>query len=166
MSEPLTTPEAEHDHPTVRHERKDVNVRGVLLAVGMLGVTGIIVHLAGWWIFDFLLAREQARKQSEFPLAAEERGRLPPEPRLEEIDRLHAQENDVRPSDPRAEEQSRLSTYGWVDQKAGIIRIPIDEAMRIIVEEKKLPTAGQDRPRNRTRPSGANSGRTPGEEQP
>src|SRR5262245_56085170 len=136
MSEPHPTPEAGHDQPAVRHERKDVNVRAILLAVGILGVTAVIVHLAGWWIFDYLVARERAGKQSECPLAAEERGLLPPEPRLEEIDRLRAQENDQRPTDPRAEEQSRLGTYGWVDQKAGVIRIPIDEAMRILVEQK------------------------------
>jgi hypothetical protein len=27
-----------------------------------------------------------------------------------------------------------LGTYGWVDKNAGLVRIPIEEAMRIAVE--------------------------------
>ncbi|MHC4931794.1 MAG: hypothetical protein ACYTGV_06350 [Planctomycetota bacterium] len=35
----------------------------------------------------------------------------------------------------RAEETEKLTTYGWVDREKGIVRIPIEEAMRKLIEE-------------------------------
>jgi hypothetical protein len=35
----------------------------------------------------------------------------------------------------RAKEQAESTTYGWIDQKAGIVRIPIDRAMELVVRE-------------------------------
>jgi hypothetical protein len=35
-----------------------------------------------------------------------------------------------------ADENQRLESYGWVDRKAGIVRIPIEKAMKLIVEGK------------------------------
>ena len=34
----------------------------------------------------------------------------------------------------RADEEKRLSTYYWVDKDRGIVHIPIDRAMRLLVE--------------------------------
>jgi hypothetical protein len=52
----------------------------------------------------------------------------PPNPRLQ-----------TDPSDDlarlRAEEQTRLTTYGWVDRQKGIVRIPIEEAMKKLVAQ-------------------------------
>jgi hypothetical protein len=31
--------------------------------------------------------------------------------------------------------EQRLTTYGWVDRKAGIVHIPIDRAMELVVKE-------------------------------
>jgi len=35
----------------------------------------------------------------------------------------------------RAKEQADATTYGWIDQKAGIVRLPIDRAMELTVQE-------------------------------
>ena len=35
----------------------------------------------------------------------------------------------------RAAESEKLSTYGWVDEEKGIVRIPIEEAMQKLIEE-------------------------------
>jgi hypothetical protein len=32
-------------------------------------------------------------------------------------------------------EEIRLTTYGWVDKEKGVVRIPIDRAMTLLVEE-------------------------------
>ena len=56
-----------------------------------------------------------------------EPGRQPPAPRLQT---LPAQDLAA----VRAEEDRTLTTYGWVDEQAGIVRIPIDEAMKILAE--------------------------------
>ena len=61
------------------------------------------------------------------PSTMMEQSILPPEPRL--------QPNPV--ADLRkfqASEDSILHTYGWVDKKAGIARIPIDSAMKLALK--------------------------------
>jgi len=35
-----------------------------------------------------------------------------------------------------AEQLQLLNSYGWVDQSNGVVRIPIDEAMRLVVAEQ------------------------------
>lgn len=35
----------------------------------------------------------------------------------------------------RANEQKRTSSYGWVDQKAGVVQLPVSRAMELIVQE-------------------------------
>jgi hypothetical protein len=35
----------------------------------------------------------------------------------------------------RAREQAEATTYGWVDQKAGIVRLPIDRAVELTVRD-------------------------------
>jgi hypothetical protein len=63
------------------------------------------------------------------------RGALPPAPRLEA--------DPVTDGDAyRAREAALLGGYGWVDRPAGIVRMPIDEAMRILAERGR---AGWDR---------------------
>ena len=51
----------------------------------------------------------------------------------------------VRPSADfaklHAQEQTELNTYGWVDKSAGVVRIPIERAMQLLVE-RGLPDTG------------------------
>ncbi len=37
----------------------------------------------------------------------------------------------------RAKEKAAATTYGWVDQAAGIVRIPIDEAVKLTIQDIK-----------------------------
>jgi hypothetical protein len=68
----------------------------------------------------------------DYPLAVGEGNRLPPEPRLQTNPR-----EDLR--DLRAKEDAILESYGWVDRNAGVVRIPIDEAMKLTVQ-RGLPS--------------------------
>jgi hypothetical protein len=58
-----------------------------------------------------------------------------PEPRLEEDER--DQLNDVR-----LNEERELNSYGWVNEKAGVVHIPIERAMQL-VEQRGLPVLPQ-----------------------
>ncbi len=53
----------------------------------------------------------------------------------------------------KATEDQILNSYGWVDQKNGIIRIPIDKAMDILLQEgvpsRGLTPAKQTAPKKR-----------------
>jgi hypothetical protein len=130
-------PEGHAEIPTTRYERRDVNARGIVLVGVAMIVCAVVIHLVAWWVFDYLQARDKARKQSPFPLAATEPKKPTPEPRLEQVNRMAGKVEDARPL--YAAERKRLETYGRVPDEKGVIRIPIQRAMELIVEEKRLP---------------------------
>jgi hypothetical protein len=117
----------EHAGHQSHHEASDVNVTGVLLfGAGLFAVTGIVCLLV-WMLFGYFNSQEAIRGAREYPLAMEQEKRLPPEPRLQTNPR-----EDLR--DLRAREDEVLTTYGWVDKNGGVVRIPIEEAMKIVVQ--------------------------------
>jgi len=111
----------------VHHETSDVNITGIIgFGVGLLAVA-VIVHLLIFALFRHFESRESARVPAEYPLARSQGDRVPPEPRLQTDPR-----QDL--SDLRAKEDEWLGSYGWVDRNAGVVRIPIDEAMKLTLE--------------------------------
>ena len=116
-----------HD-PTVHHEESDVDIRGILgFAAGLL-VVAIVVHIAMWGLFRYFEASAaHHEEQPTYPLAAKQEQRLPPEPRLQTNPR-----QDL--ADLRAAEDQTLTTYGWVDRNAGVVRIPVEEAMKLAIQ--------------------------------
>ena len=119
-------------NPDVHHEESDVNIRGVMGFAAALIVVAIVIHLAVWLLFRFFDARETRRQVIDYPLAVQQENRVPPEPRLQTNPREDLQEL-------RAAEQEVLTTYGWVDKNAGIVRIPIEEAIKLTLQ-KGLPS--------------------------
>ena len=113
--------------PGVHHETSDVNVSAVF--VFGLGLTSPAPSSSFVVWLPVRSLRQRARRdpaRAAFPLAAEQQNRLPPEPRLQTNPR-----QDLL--DLRAGEDAVLNTYGWVDKTDGVVRIPIDEAMRLTV---------------------------------
>jgi hypothetical protein len=47
-------------------------------------------------------------------------------------------------------QENQLNSYGWVDQKAGVVHIPIDRAMELIVQQKLPVYAPGSAERNST----------------
>ncbi len=45
-------------------------------------------------------------------------------------------------NDFRMQEEKTLNSYGWVDQQAGVMHIPIDRAMQLLAQ-RGLPTRAQ-----------------------
>jgi hypothetical protein len=112
---------------------RDVDLRGVLLTGFWLAV-GTIASGAFIGGLLWFLARSPNRADKTLsPLVVSNLQRTPPEPRLE-----------AKPVVPRmqmrAEEDWVLGSYGWVDEKAGMARIPIDRAMDLLAE-RGLPPA-------------------------
>ena len=120
------------NHEVVHHEESDVNVRGLFgFAAGLSLVVGLVAFVV-WLLFQFFAAREARKAAPEFPLATQQENRLPPEPRLQTNPR-----QDL--SDLRSEEDQILTSYGWADRNAGVVRIPIDQAMKLTIQ-RGLPT--------------------------
>jgi hypothetical protein len=128
-----THPQA--DNAAVRHETSDVNIRGIFAFGAALFAVAVVLHFAIWLLFMYFGAREARRVAPEFPLAAGQEHRLPPEPRLQTNPR-----QDLR--DLRSGEDAILNGYHWVDKSGGVVRIPIAEAMKLTVQ-RGLP-ARQD----------------------
>lgn len=115
------------DNPSVHHETTDVNIRGILAFGAALIVVAIIIHVVIWVLFRYMDARQAARIPPQYPLASQQQVRVPPEPRLQTNPR-----EDLRVL--RDQERQTLSSYGWVDKNAGVVRIPIDEAMKLTLQ--------------------------------
>ena len=110
----------------VRFEPSDVNPRALgrfmlILVVATLAVAFLVR------VMYFALAAREASQQPPPPIMQFEEGRQPPAPRL--------QSDEGRDLGAfRAEEARILNTYGWIDKEQGIVRIPVDEAIRLLVK--------------------------------
>src|SRR5439155_20366353 len=123
--------------PRTEHETSDVNLRAILGFGAGLAVAGVVISFLVWLLFTYFSVREARPVAPVYPLATTQENRLPPEPRLQTQPR-----EDLR--ELRAHEDEILTSYGWVDRNAGVVRIPIDRAMQIAVQ-RGLPvrTAGK-----------------------
>ncbi len=123
---------ATSENPEVHHETSDINIRAVFGFGVALVVVAAGIHFLIWLLFGYFTAREARRVPLAYPMAVSQGQRTPPEPRLQTTPREDLQEL-------RASEDAALRSYGWVDKNAGIVRIPIDEAIRLTLQ-RGLPT--------------------------
>lgn len=158
----------ELNNPDVVHEHSDVNVRALVgFAVGMLVVTGIVFVLM-WGLLAFFQRQAAQNDPPQSPLArpsVEMPASLVGNPLFgpSEGPQLLTSEPAVL-GKQRAMEAETLGTYGWVDEKAGVARIPIAEAKKLILQ-RGLPARaeGSEDPVQGTRRAAygeASSGRT------
>jgi hypothetical protein len=59
------------------------------------------------------------------------------------ITQQRADERRKALTDLRATSADSLNNYGWQDQSKKIVRLPIERAMQLVLEEWKNPTAGR-----------------------
>ena len=109
------------------HEERDVSfgpvVRGLVGLVALLVVTALLMRL----VFGLLAERAAKDSAPANPLAQSFGRQVPPEPRLQtdplhDLQTLHAAEDAV------------LNSYGWVDRKAGVVRIPVQRAIELLAQ--------------------------------
>ncbi len=141
------TNDIDHEHAHGSYEHQDMMPRNVFYFLLILGVATVLSLFLLRGIFVLLDRFEKASQTPVNPLLTkvpEDTRHVPrgypetafPNPRLEndEINQL----NGIL-----TEEQDRLYTYGWIDQKAGTVHIPIDRAMDLLVQ-RGLPVRPQD----------------------
>src|SRR4051812_33777763 len=149
-------------NPDVAHEESDVAVKPLLWFVGGLTAFTIIVCFAMWLIFQYFLNREIGQELTASPLARQGEERLPPAPRLQlapgfgvttDDGQRHNLSYENKPEGVpqpqseylvvRDEWRRELSEYGWADEKAGTVRVPVDEAMRRYLQQRQSKQQGQ-----------------------
>lgn len=131
----------EEHRPGAGFEREDLGAKPIFGFLISLVIVGILIYYLLWGMFHFLDAYNRQHERPVSPMAvAEEETRTAgreqiqqfPQPRLEEDERTEL--NDFRYG-----EEEQLNSYGWVDQSAGIVHIPITRAMELIAQ-RGLPT--------------------------
>jgi hypothetical protein len=121
-------------------DRSGINTRAVLIFCAILIVTAIVVHIAVLYLFKAFDNNQKEKDPILSPLTPKQQ-QLPPEPRLEaapntlDTKKQLFDSQDVETVKQDGEQQ--LNNYGWVDDKNGIVRIPIKDAMKMIVEKEK-----------------------------
>lgn len=122
----MARPDSERN---VGHETRDASVRSVTgfgLAVVLL--TAIVLG-AMWALFGFIVTRDAARDRPLPPLVEEREALMGPRLQISPARDL---------LEMRATENEYLNSYGWMDPERGIVRVPIDRAMELLLE-KGLP---------------------------
>jgi hypothetical protein len=140
--------EIKHDDPNGHgsFEHQDLKAGAILYFLAMLGIVTVMCLFGLKGLYTFLDHREKASQPAVNPLVTnvpEDTRHIPrgypqavfPSPKLEEDER--GQLNGIR----LAEEQT-LYSYGWVDEKSGTVRIPIERAMDLLVQ-RGLPVRPQ-----------------------
>src|SRR6266446_10377116 len=127
-------------------ERRDLRPSGILYFLLGLAAATLLSILALRGVFAVLEHRESVQQPPVNPLATsvptDTRRVAPgypqsafPNPKLEEDER--SQLNNIHMN-----EEKVLYTYGWVDEKAGTVHIPIERAMDLLVQ-RGLPVRNQ-----------------------
>lgn len=111
------------------HERDVLSPRPVFLGLGAL----VVLLILGWAIPTWLEVRLVEKRAEGLPpanpLSAAYGRTLPPAPRL--------QVNPDRDIETlRAAEHEQLTSYGWVDRRAGVAHIPITRAMELLADDR------------------------------
>ena len=128
------------------YERQDLQVSGILYFLLALVVATVLCVFGLRGFYAFLDHHERASQPAVNPLVTnvpEDTRRIAPgypqsafpDPKLEEDER--GQLNSIR-----MREEQELYSYGWVDEKAGTVHVPIERAMDLIVQ-RGLPVRGQ-----------------------
>jgi hypothetical protein len=134
------------------HEMRDISTRVVVMFGASLVAGAVAVFIAIGLLFASFGRLADRAYVREYPLAAVGAPAQPPAPRLQTRPREELKQM-------RAEEERFLNGYGWVDPNAGVVHIPIEQAMRMTIEQGLPVRAGAAEPFAGA-PERSSSGRT------
>ncbi len=134
-----TRPQAAHSQG---YEKSDASPRGLLYFALVMAAILALASLSLIWLFKYF---QKAENPGSFVAApfAEERP-LPPPPRVqpnpgEDLRNYYRSQQDL------------LNSYGWIDRQNGIVHLPIDRAMELLLQ-RGLPTRSTTAPQAGTPP--------------
>jgi len=138
MSEEMKNGHTGHE---TAFEREDLSTRGVFVFMIGLAITGLIIYFIIIGMYSFLDKYEHAQMTTASPLVTS----MGPASRVVTKDYMEKFKDNGAPmleSDERGQfsgylmkQENQLNSYGWVDEKAGVARIPITHAMDLLVEQ-------------------------------
>lgn len=123
----LDLPPGVHDPHDDPHDDRELEVGG-LLRVGGIIIAITIGAMGLMWVLGSMLVNDERAHQPEPPPIASTLPVAPPEPRLQ-----------PRPpeglADLKAKEASVLEQYRWVDPAAGVVGVPIERGMELLLQK-------------------------------
>jgi hypothetical protein len=117
------------------HELSDLSPKNISLFALGLAMLIMVALLICYGLIAWLVQREAWRAEPPSPLVIAPQPTVGPQLAIDPGRALKTM---------RQQEESRLKSYGWIDQEQGIVHIPIERAMDMLVE-KGLP-ARQGKP--------------------
>lgn len=121
-----------HDHHTGgnrKYETRDAHFSKVMTtAFSLIGIM-VIGMIFAWGVYEIFRNMTAVPDSPAETFTVPDSSKLPPLPNLE----ADPHESLVR---MRAVEDSLLTTYGWIDSGSGIVRVPIERAMKMYLEER------------------------------
>ena len=141
--------EKQTSHSSGGAESSTLNVGPIVWFLVSLAVSTAIIFVLMGGLFNTFESRVKKEEGQPSPLAGE-RQRIAPDPRVQlapsKIEQVEGRESpNLKDDHPLAEmkrfqreENEKLNSYSWVDEKNGVVRIPIDEAKKLLLQ-KGLP---------------------------
>lgn len=145
-------------NPHGDYERRDISISGVIYFMAGLAVAAVLIQFVVVGIYKYLEHHSEAQQRAVSPLVTNpvrDTRTLPPEFKTDSESRDYEKyleksfpapqlEIDERTelNKVRLSEENTLSTYDYIDQSAGTVRIPIDRAMDLLAQ-RGLPTRAQ-----------------------
>jgi len=113
----------------------EIHLSGVMVTTVILGGLCVLAMFLMWFMRSQVIADIDQNTPPPPPLVAVADPSVPVE------ERMPADAPKLQPSPEaelramRAEEAKILNGYGWVDESAGIVYVPIDVAMELVLDE-------------------------------
>ena len=117
------------------YETRDANVRGVYRFLVFLGALLVVCAVLSWGLFRYL--SKQVTDTANVSPFAESR-QLPLGPQLQ----VNPREDWLK---YREQQEQSLETYAWENRGSGIVRVPIERAMELLLQ-KGLPVEDSSAP--------------------
>lgn len=144
------TPDVSHiQNPDVSHEASDVDVRSIIRFVAGLFVLTVVSFVLMKLLYNVLEDRAAKADPPPRPMALTEKERLPPEPRLQAAPGFGVvmgegkEPINLQLREPQAEYNELSKIWkkvldGEADPRTGKVSMPIEEAMKRVVEDGSL----------------------------
>jgi hypothetical protein len=131
------------------HESSEVQLGPSLRFALGLAALCIVTFFLMRWLLVSVVAMDRASDALPHPLAAERQ--FPPEPQLQSMPGVplvggETLEAGATPfastgyAELAKKQEKALASYGWIDRQAGVVHIPIERAIDLVLEQG-LPTA-------------------------
>src|SRR5271154_1737360 len=132
-----------HGHPgeETEYEHEDLGSRGIFVFLTALAVSGIIIYFIIVAMYAFLDKYEKSQMTMASPLVTTP-GSIARIVTQDDMDKTSKDtgapmldtDERVQFRDFLLNQENQLNSYGWVDEKAGVAHIPIQNAMDLIAQ--------------------------------